>query len=244
VSALLASVTPRCIKASHRRRRRIASGHFVQRYYDQSVGRFLSVDPVAARQSGDNFNRYAYVANNPYKFIDPDGRELGAAFRAISKNETGTVSGTSISQEQAGMIVDFMPGFGDAKGFSDAFKNPSFSNVAAAVVGLAGPVGDAAGKVIKNADNIVDAGNGIAAANRAENIAKGVPASQLGPSGKPKIHTVDHGGKRGEAKEAARREVGKGGSTVNHVSPKVGGDHYHGTTPSGEKSRVHHEYKR
>jgi RHS repeat-associated protein len=75
VSAALALSSPRRIKASHRRRRRIASGHFVQRYYDQSVGRFLSVDPVAARQSGDNFNRYAYAFNNPYKFFDPDGRD-------------------------------------------------------------------------------------------------------------------------------------------------------------------------
>jgi RHS repeat-associated protein len=46
-----------------------------QRYYDQSVGRFLSVDPVAAdASSGTNFNRYKYAANNPYRFIDPDGR--------------------------------------------------------------------------------------------------------------------------------------------------------------------------
>lgn len=31
-----------------------------------------------------NFNRYAY-ANNPYKYIDPDGREV----RAVSNNATG-----------------------------------------------------------------------------------------------------------------------------------------------------------
>ena len=46
-----------------------------QRYYDQSIGRFLSVDPIAARQKGDNFNRYAYAFNNPYTFTDPDGRD-------------------------------------------------------------------------------------------------------------------------------------------------------------------------
>ncbi len=45
-----------------------------QRYYDQSVGRFLSVDPVVASSStGANFNRYKYAANNPYRFVDPDG---------------------------------------------------------------------------------------------------------------------------------------------------------------------------
>ncbi len=46
-----------------------------QRYYDQSVGRFLSVDPVTASSgTGANFNRYWYGNDNPYKFVDPDGR--------------------------------------------------------------------------------------------------------------------------------------------------------------------------
>ena len=46
-----------------------------QRYYDPAIGRFLSTDPVAADgNTGGNFNRYAYANNNPYRFIDPDGR--------------------------------------------------------------------------------------------------------------------------------------------------------------------------
>jgi len=46
-----------------------------QRYYDQGVGRFLSVDPVTASSvNGGNFNRYWYANNNPYRFTDPDGR--------------------------------------------------------------------------------------------------------------------------------------------------------------------------
>lgn len=47
-----------------------------QRYYDQSLGRFLSVDPVTANAAnGSNFNRYWYANNNPYRFVDPDGRQ-------------------------------------------------------------------------------------------------------------------------------------------------------------------------
>ena len=46
-----------------------------QRYYDPMIGRFLSADPVATRPMGDNFNRYWYANNNPYKSTDPDGRE-------------------------------------------------------------------------------------------------------------------------------------------------------------------------
>ncbi len=46
-----------------------------QRYYDPMLGRFLSVDPVTAYSNPvGQFNRYRYAANNPYRFIDPDGR--------------------------------------------------------------------------------------------------------------------------------------------------------------------------
>ncbi len=43
-----------------------------QRYYDPSIGRFLSTDPVQAL--GGRFSRYDYANNNPYRFTDPDGR--------------------------------------------------------------------------------------------------------------------------------------------------------------------------
>src|SRR5690606_31623943 len=46
-----------------------------QRYYDPVIGRFLSVDPVTAYDSPiTQFNRYRYGNNNPYSFLDPDGR--------------------------------------------------------------------------------------------------------------------------------------------------------------------------
>lgn len=48
-----------------------------QRHYDPMTGIFLSVDPVGVSQaSGANFNRYHYAANNPYRFVDPDGRMI------------------------------------------------------------------------------------------------------------------------------------------------------------------------
>ena len=47
-----------------------------QRYYDPVAGRFLSVDPVVTEPNkGTNFNRYSYVADNPFKYTDPDGRQ-------------------------------------------------------------------------------------------------------------------------------------------------------------------------
>ena len=45
------------------------------RYYDPLVGRFNGIDPNGFEEKNvHSFNRYAYANNNPYKFVDPDGR--------------------------------------------------------------------------------------------------------------------------------------------------------------------------
>src|SRR5690242_6546633 len=47
-----------------------------QRYYDPQSGQFISTDPVLPDGgTGASFNRYAYANGNPYRFVDPDGRE-------------------------------------------------------------------------------------------------------------------------------------------------------------------------
>lgn len=62
-----------------------------QRYYDPMIGRFLSVDPVAANSNtGSVFNRYDYAFNNPYRFTDPDGRFAGESPGACSGSQTCT----------------------------------------------------------------------------------------------------------------------------------------------------------
>jgi len=47
-----------------------------QRYYDPELRRFMGIDPVGFRASNPaSFNRYTYANNNPYRFVDPDGRD-------------------------------------------------------------------------------------------------------------------------------------------------------------------------
>jgi RHS repeat-associated protein len=51
--------------------------YFGGRYYDPQTARFMSVDPVAfVDHNTMSFNRYLYVNNNPYKYVDPDGEFL------------------------------------------------------------------------------------------------------------------------------------------------------------------------
>jgi RHS repeat-associated protein len=55
------------------------------RYYDPALGRFMGVDPVRFQEDNlHSFNRYAYANNNPYKYVDPDGRYAELAFEAFS----------------------------------------------------------------------------------------------------------------------------------------------------------------
>ena len=62
--------------------------YFGARYEDAKTGRFIAVDPVGAvdaKSSKTNekmllnpqrLNAYAYALNNPYRYVDPDGREV------------------------------------------------------------------------------------------------------------------------------------------------------------------------
>jgi uncharacterized protein RhaS with RHS repeats len=66
------------------------------RYYDPVIGRFYSNDPADSMEhmSENNlahgFNRYKYGNNNPYKYVDPDGRfELPFNFGSLFSPNKG-----------------------------------------------------------------------------------------------------------------------------------------------------------
>ncbi|TFH13613.1 RHS repeat-associated core domain-containing protein [Candidatus Bathyarchaeota archaeon] len=49
--------------------------YYGARYYNPSLGRFTTIDPMKGYQSDpQSFNPYTYTRNNPNKYIDPDGR--------------------------------------------------------------------------------------------------------------------------------------------------------------------------
>ncbi|MCK4234690.1 RHS repeat-associated core domain-containing protein, partial [candidate division WOR-3 bacterium] len=55
--------------------------YFGARYYDKSLGRWISPDPASypsdlRLNDPQSFNPYVYCRNNPIKYIDPDGRRI------------------------------------------------------------------------------------------------------------------------------------------------------------------------
>ena len=189
-----------------------------QRYYDPGIGRFLSVDPVTANSgTGANFNRYWYANNNPYKFTDPDGRL--PIFIPVF----------------AGVMLLMHSEYANAPALGEATQTVSPAEAAGAFASALPPGRAAAG--IKMG---IDAGK--IANNRAKSVEKGVPKNQIGPSGKPKVHTVQHSTRK-EAKEAAQHETPPGGRIRNDAHPQDGQKpHFQAENAKGEnvKPVVHH----
>jgi RHS repeat-associated protein len=110
-----------------------------QRYYDPNIGRFLSVDPVAAADDArtSNFNRYKYAGNSPYRFTDPDGRqEMPIEEIEAERNELREelepdlvpVDPAQMAEPQPSLIPDFLQGMRDraeeaGRKLEDAFRN-------------------------------------------------------------------------------------------------------------------------
>ncbi|MDT8385411.1 MAG: RHS repeat-associated core domain-containing protein [Gammaproteobacteria bacterium] len=78
--------------------------YFGARWYDPELGRFMGIDPVGFKESSlQTFNRYAYANNNPYKFVDPDGRDaVGIVYDGYQVN---TGFGFKLALGHAGVLL-------------------------------------------------------------------------------------------------------------------------------------------
>lgn len=75
--------------------------YFGARYYSGAQGRFISVDPAVNRDrtilEPQLWNRYAYVGNNPVKYVDPDGNERVDAI--LGRDALAVLSGSMSVRE-------------------------------------------------------------------------------------------------------------------------------------------------
>ena len=104
--------------------------YFGARYYDSQVGRFTTIDPVYTWKENladpQRWNRYAYVRNNPLRYIDPDGRMpwdpqshqqaavTGAKANGLTEKDTKVLAEADKAVDKNEFFNDeahFMPGY-------------------------------------------------------------------------------------------------------------------------------------
>lgn len=67
--------------------------YFHARWYDPGLGAFLSRDPAGFSQRNvHSFNFYVYASANPYRYLDPDGREIVSANPENNKKLAGLIN--------------------------------------------------------------------------------------------------------------------------------------------------------
>jgi RHS repeat-associated protein len=84
-SAALAGVTPTDFRFTGQRKADVGSGtprlgpgiyDYNARFYDATIGRFLSADTIVPDASDpQSYNRFSYVRNSPHAFTDPSGND-------------------------------------------------------------------------------------------------------------------------------------------------------------------------
>ena len=72
------------------------------RYYDPLIGRFYGIDSVGfVEDNPHSFNRYAYGNNNPYRYVDPDGRASKVAtLIRLTADKTHEIARLTLQQAQ------------------------------------------------------------------------------------------------------------------------------------------------
>jgi len=97
------------------------------RWYDPSLGRFISADTIVPDFANpQSLNRYSYTRNNPLKFRDPSGhREIYGGFYEpysdywytyVNPEAPGCQHNLEFIDQGASLAVDFTPVVGDVKG--------------------------------------------------------------------------------------------------------------------------------
>lgn len=99
--------------------------YFGARHYDADLARFVSIDPAllngqpaSAIRIPQRLNFYAYSTNNPYRYVDPDGRFVETAFDIVSLGISisafyeapSLINAAALAYDAISTAVPFLPG--------------------------------------------------------------------------------------------------------------------------------------
>ena len=168
--------------------------YFGARYYDPVIGRFMSVDPVDPNPNNiHSLNRYAYANNNPYKYVDPDGRmpidtfwDAGNVIYDIGKIGVGYMSGNQtfitdgavdLASDGAALFVPYVPA-GSTK-FAKMAK--SLEQVADDALAMGKSTGAAAELKLDGKTYTAISGESVPHNDQVTGVLMGTPSSQRKP---------------------------------------------------------------
>jgi len=177
------------------------------RHYDPVAGRFVSMDPVGFDEGNiHSFNRYAYANNNPYRYVDPDGRSPVLLLRLFGG---GAIGGTAGAAADA---VSQYAAFGSVDWGMAAQSNAAQEGAAAGALSFL-PAGTPAGLGIKSIGGEAAKGAGIVAKD-------GTAITGLSKHGVDRV--IGDGAKRAGTRPEAIIEAVKNPTTINEGVDNLG----------------------
>ena len=155
------------------------SDHLHPRYYSNTLGRFVSVDPAGGDVgSSQSWNRYAYVENNPIRMVDPDGRD--GLDGGLIRNEHNTAMGVyppatpvnlqKVAAFTAGLAVSV--GLAELTAGSNVWLNMAYAGLSNALGGVVDRAtdGDVSTAPLETRALLVETAGGVVGAGVAEKV--------------------------------------------------------------------------
>lgn len=190
--------------------------YFGARYYDPVVGRFMGVDPRHFDENNlHSFNRYAYANNNPYRFVDPDGRspfDVGLLLYDLGSLAHALYQGNGVGEAAIGVGLSVVGVISPVPGTGVALK-------AARAAEHAVEAGRAANELGHVVQEVGFAAKGGLTEARA---ARDALSAELAPL-KGKAPATVTGGYNVKTGEVAARACGGGKCAESHVVDALGG---------------------